>query len=105
LLPTVHKNVPCCCLQRRSFFRIVGNNAEKCSNFSSCVFFPLIANNADYFSALWTTAQKNYLRCCLQHGKMVRVLGTTQENVRNRISVRIRNHMRIYTRVSTRSLG
>jgi hypothetical protein len=52
LLPTTQKNVPRCCLQRLSFFRVVGNNAEKCSNFSSCVFFRVVADNADYFSAL-----------------------------------------------------
>jgi hypothetical protein len=52
LLPTTQKNVPHCCLQRQSFFRVEGNNAEKCSNFSSCVFFRVVADNANYFSAL-----------------------------------------------------
>jgi hypothetical protein len=50
LLPTTQKNVPRCCLQCQSFFRVVA--AEKCSNFSSCVFFRVVADNADYFSAL-----------------------------------------------------
>ena len=79
LLPTTQKNVPRCCLQRQSFFRVVGNNAEKCSNFSSCVFFRVVADNADYFSALQTTAWKNYLRCCLQRGKMISVVGNNAE--------------------------
>jgi hypothetical protein len=34
LLPTAQKNDQCCCLQRRSFFRIVACNTEKYSNFS-----------------------------------------------------------------------
>jgi hypothetical protein len=76
LLPTMQKNVPRCCLQRQSFFRVVGNNAEKCSNFSSCVFFRVVADNADYFfffhvvdhsmeklSALLPTTWKNDQRC------------------------------------------
>ena len=85
LLPTTQKNVPRCCLQRQSFFRVVGNNAEKCSNFSSCVFFRVVADNADYFSALQTTAQKNYLRCCLQRGKMISVVGNNAEKRSNSI--------------------
>jgi hypothetical protein len=52
LLPTAQKNGPRCCLQRHSFYRVVGNNAEKSSNFSSCVFFRVVADNPDYFSAL-----------------------------------------------------
>ena len=85
LLPTTQKNVPRCCLQRQSFFRVVGNNAEKCSNFSSCVFFRVVADNADYFSALQTTAWKNYLRCCLQRGKMISVVGNNAEKRSNSI--------------------
>jgi hypothetical protein len=52
LLPTTQKKVPRCCLQRQSFFRVVSNNTEKCSNFSLCVFFYIVADNAVYFSAL-----------------------------------------------------
>ena len=85
LLPTTQKNVTRCCLQRQSFFRVVGNNAEKCSNFSSCVFFRVVADNADYFSALQTTAWKNYLRCCLQRGKMISVVGNNAEKRSNSI--------------------
>ncbi len=105
LLPTTQKNVPRCCLQRKSLFRIVGNNAEKCSNFSWCVFFRVVADNADYFP-----------RCRPQHGKIIWVvaynvekwlvlLAVTQKNVWIRLSPRIRNHIRIYTRVSIRGLG
>jgi hypothetical protein len=31
-------------------FRVVGNNMENCSNFSSCMFFRVVAHNADNFS-------------------------------------------------------
>jgi hypothetical protein len=79
LLLTMQKNMPRCCLQCRSFFSVVFSNSEKYSNFSSCVFFHVVADNADYFSALWTTARKNYLRCCLQCGKMVIVVGNNAE--------------------------
>jgi hypothetical protein len=60
LLPTTQENVPRCCLQRRSFFRIVGNNTEKCSNFSSCMFFCVVP-----------TTWKNGQRCWQQRGKML----------------------------------
>jgi hypothetical protein len=68
LLPTTQKNVPRCCLQRQSFFRVVGNNAEKCSNFSSCVFFRVVADNADFFP-----------RCRPQHGKIICVVAYNVE--------------------------
>jgi hypothetical protein len=38
------------CLQLPSFFRILGDNAENCSNFSSCVFFRVVAHNVYNFS-------------------------------------------------------
>jgi hypothetical protein len=44
------------------------------------------------WSAFLPTQRKNYQRCCQQRGKIW-------------ISPRIRNHMRIYTRVSIRGLG
>jgi hypothetical protein len=58
LLPTTRKNVQRCCLQLWSFFRVVGNNAENSSNFSSCVFF---------------------LVYCLHCGKLVGVVGNNVE--------------------------
>jgi hypothetical protein len=85
LSPTTQKNVPRCCLQCQSFFCVVGNNAENCSNLSSCVFFWVVAHNADHFSALGTTAQKNYLRWCLPHGKMVSVVDNNAETCSNSI--------------------
>ncbi len=85
LLPTTQKKVPRCCLQRQSFFRVVGNNTEKCSNFSLCVFFYIVADNAVYFSALYTATRKNYLCCCLQYGKMVSIVGNNVEKCSNLI--------------------
>jgi hypothetical protein len=72
--------LPHCCPQRRTFFRVVAHNAEKCStllpttviifphcrqqrrkcsNSGSCMFICAVAHNAGYFSALWTTVRKN----------------------------------------------
>ncbi len=81
-------------------FLVVGNNAENCSNLISIMFFRVVARNADTFCTLWTIVWKNDLRCCLHCGKMA-----TQKNGRIQISPRIRNHMRIYTRISIRWLG
>jgi hypothetical protein len=41
------------------FFGIVAYNLEKCSNFSSCVFFCVVAYTAEKLSTLLTTTQKN----------------------------------------------
>ncbi len=77
-LPTAQKIIPHCCLQQRKFFRVVGNNAEKCSNlmcFSTLlpktqIIFPrcgpqhrkiicVVAHNVEKRSALFTTTHKN----------------------------------------------
>ncbi len=47
--------------------------------------FFLVAYNADYFSALWTTAQQNDLHCCLQRGKMVSIVSKNVEKCLNLI--------------------
>ncbi len=83
LLPTTWKNVPRCCLQCQQFFRVVGNHAENCSNFSSCVFFHVVVHNVDNFFALWTTAWKNDQRCYLHCGKMVGIIGNNAEKWSN----------------------
>jgi hypothetical protein len=104
LLPTMQKNVPLCCLLRRSFFHIVGNNAEKCSNFSSCVFFRVVAHNALFFCAVDHSME--ILSALLPNvEKLSALLATMQKNVRIKLSPRIRNHVRIYIRVSIRGLG
>ncbi len=105
LLPTTQKNVPRCCLQHQSFFRVVGNNAESA---------PISVYVC--FSALLPTTQIIFPRCRPQHGKIICVvaynvekwsalLATTQKNVWIWLSPRIRNHIRIYTRVSIRGLS
>jgi hypothetical protein len=80
LLPTMQKNFPSLCLLRRPFFHVIGNNAEKCSDFSSCVFFRVVAHNAlsfrvvdhsmEILSALLPTTWKNGQRCWQQRRTM-----------------------------------
>ncbi len=95
----------------------------------------VVVYNANYFSALWPTTRKSalisvhvcfsallpttliiFLRCRPQHRKIIGAVVYTAEklsplsttmrkNVRIRITPRIRNHMRIYTRVSIRALS
>jgi hypothetical protein len=80
------KNVPGYYLQCRLlvfFSRVVGNNVEKCSNFSSCVFFRIVTHNADHFSALWTSTRKNFRRCCLHCGKIIGIVGNNVEKCLN----------------------
>jgi hypothetical protein len=49
-----------------NFFRVVAYNAEKCSNFSSCVFFPVVAYKA------------NHTSCCEpQRRKMIGIVNYT----------------------------
>jgi hypothetical protein len=87
---------PPCCPLRRKMFHVVAYNAN---HFSALLLTTqkralisvhvccsvVVANNADYFSALWTTALKTCLRCCLQHGKMVSVVGSNAEKCSNSI--------------------
>jgi hypothetical protein len=79
LLLTTQKNVPHCFLQHRSFFRVVGNNMEKCSNFSSCVFFHVVAHNADYFPVLWTTAPNIICVVAYNVEKYISIVGNNVE--------------------------
>jgi hypothetical protein len=81
LLPTMQKNILGCCLRCQSFFRVVGNNEENRSNFSSCWFSSVVAYNASNFSALRTTAQKTD-GCCLHCEKTVGIVGNNAENGR-----------------------
>ncbi len=83
LLPTTRKNVPLVAYISHLFFCVLGNNVEKCSNFSSCVFFSVVTHNADNFSASWIIALQNDQRYCLQHIKMVSVLGNNAEKCSN----------------------
>jgi hypothetical protein len=92
LLPTTQKNVPRYYLQRQSFFRIVGNNAEKCFNFSSCVFFGVVADNTDYFSPFGPQYRKIICAVAYNVEKWSVLLATTRKNVRIQLSPRIRNH-------------
>jgi hypothetical protein len=52
-----------CCIQCR-----------KVSKFQSCVFFCIVAYNADNFYVLWTTARKNDWLCCLHSGNFISVV-------------------------------
>jgi hypothetical protein len=81
LLPTMRKNVPYCCLQCQSFFCVVDNNAENCSNFNSCVFFRIVAHNTNNFSALRPPApkKKNLSALLPTLQKMVGIVGNNAE--------------------------
>ncbi len=105
LSPTTQKNVPRCCLQCRSFFCVVGNNAEKCSNFSSCVFFRVVAHNTNNFSALRQQHRKIIYVGAYNMEKWSALLTTTRKHVLIRLSPRVWNQMRIETRVSIMGLG
>jgi hypothetical protein len=102
-MPTAQNNVPRCCLQRRSFFCVLGNNAEKCSIISSCVFFRVVDIYADFFP-----------RCRPQHRKIICVVVHNMEKWPALLAtktfefdylVRIQNHMQIYPWISIRGLG
>ncbi len=79
LLPTTRKSVPCCGLQCPLFFRILGNNAEKCSIFSSCVFFRFVTQNAIIFLLCEPRCQKWSALLPTPRGKWT---ATMQKNVR-----------------------
>jgi hypothetical protein len=74
LLLTTAKIFQRCCPQRRKIINVVAYNAEKYSNFSSCVLFCVVAYNADSFSTLWATARKNDCCCCLHSGKIIGIV-------------------------------
>ncbi len=54
------------------------------------------AYNAINSSALWTTARKNDLRCCLHRGNIIGVVDNNAKKCSNSNISTIRNHMRIY---------
>jgi hypothetical protein len=56
---------------------------SKYSNFTSCVFFCIVAYNADNFAALSTTARKNDRRCCLHSRKIIGVVAKNAEKCSN----------------------
>ncbi len=72
VLPTMPIIFPRCCPQRGKRFY-----------FSSSVFFCVVAYNADNFSVLWTTAQKNDRCCCLHSGKIIGVVANNAEKCSN----------------------
>jgi hypothetical protein len=61
-LSTMRRNVPHCCLRHQPFFHIVGNNAEECSYFSSCVLL---------------TTLITFLRCGPRCGKRIGIVAFT----------------------------
>jgi hypothetical protein len=63
LLPKTRQKFPCCCLQRRSFFRVVGNNAESA----------IISVQVCFVASI------NFSHYGPQRGKMIDVIASTAE--------------------------
>ncbi len=116
LLPTTLNIFPRCCQQCRKMFQVVAYNANHFSTLEATTRKSALISVHVCFSALLPTTQIIFPRCRPQDGKIICVvaynmekrsalLATTQKNVRIRLSPRIRNHIRINTRVSIRGLG
>jgi hypothetical protein len=77
MLPTTPIIFPSCCQQRRKMIGVV-------------------AYNADNFSALWTTAQKNDWRCFLHSGK---VFGIVANNAEKCLNLNISTNLKSYAKL------
>jgi hypothetical protein len=116
LLPTTAQIFQRCCPQRRKIITVVAYNGNIFSGLLPTMRISTLVSVPVCFSALLPTMPIIFLRCGPLRGKMIGVvaykseklsalLTTTQKNVRIQISPRIRNHMRIYTKILITGLG